>query len=94
MNDGKIPEIFGEAEYIIRADYRRHYEVMRDSSVATSPAQRCPFLSSISFGQTKEMDINRVKGVERPLILLHDPCKKIFIRRSLVLISTLEKTGF
>ena len=43
MNDGKSPEIFGEAEYIIRADYRSHFKEMRDSSVATSPAQRCPF---------------------------------------------------
>ncbi len=28
------PKSFGEAEYIISADYRCHYAVMRDSSVA------------------------------------------------------------
>ena len=28
------PKPFGEAEYIISADYRCHYVVMRDSSVA------------------------------------------------------------
>ena len=27
-------KLFGEAEYNISADYRSHYEVMRDSSVA------------------------------------------------------------
>ena len=30
-----MSKTFGEAEYNISADYRRHYEVMRDSSVAT-----------------------------------------------------------
>jgi len=31
----KASKTFGEAEYIISADYRRHFEEMRDSSVAT-----------------------------------------------------------
>jgi len=61
------PKPFGEAEYIISADYRSHFEEMRDSSVAISTAQRRPFLSSISFGRCKRNGQNRVKGVEHPL---------------------------
>jgi len=43
MNERKNPKTFGEAEYQISADYRSHFKEMRDSSVATSPAQRCLF---------------------------------------------------
>jgi len=62
-----IPKPFGEAEYQISADYRSHFEEMRDSSVATSPAQRCPFLSSISFGHSKRNGQTDLKGAEHLL---------------------------
>jgi len=58
-----------EVGHRISADYRRHYEVMRDSSVATSPAQRCPFLASISFGQRKRNGQTDLKGAEHLLVI-------------------------
>ena len=63
----RSPKSSDEVGHIFSADYRCHYEVMRDSSVATSTAQRRPFLSSISFGRRKRNGQNQVKGVEHPL---------------------------
>ena len=68
MNERKSLKSFGEAEYQISADYRRHFEEMRDSSVATSSAQRRPFLSSISFGRNKRNGQTDLKGAEHLLI--------------------------
>jgi len=59
-----------EVGHRISADYRRHFEEMRDSSVATSPAQRCPFLSSISFGQRKRNGQKPGKGCGTPFNIL------------------------
>jgi len=70
MNERKNPKTFGEAEYQISADYRSHFKEMRDSSVATSPAQRCPFLSSISFGQRKRNGQKPGKGCGTPFNIL------------------------
>ncbi len=34
-------------------------------------------ITSISFGRRKRNGQNRVKGAAHPLILLHDPCRKL-----------------
>jgi len=74
MKDKAI-QTSAESGHQISADYRRHFEEMRDSSVATSPAQRCPFLSSISFGQRKRNGQTGLKRCETPFVYCMTPCE-------------------
>ena len=49
----KEPKQSAESGHLFRADYRRHFKEMRDSSVATSSAQRRPFSNAHGCAQVR-----------------------------------------
>ena len=78
-----------EGRYQISADYRRHYEVMRDSSVTKKAGMgfHCPTLMDIVSAldlrhpdaQERADRVRTMSTLESLLIVIHDDEKRFFV---------------